>query len=189
MDALMQYRRFLASLVLPLVSFATSIVQVSLEDAVHQAVWIVSGDVVRNWCAWDSGHRFIWTHTEIAVREQWKGEAASTVTVSEPGGIVDGKGMAIAGMVRYVPGEHVVVFLYRTKIGFIRTVGLAQGKLLIDRADVVHPGPVGALTVSPIGAKPAGTSIGELEGHSLSAVRARITSTAATPAAQEKGSR
>ena len=112
------------ALLLPLACLGTSIVRVSLEEAVDRAEWIVSGDVVRNWCGWDSGHRFIWTFTEIAVREKWKGTIGSTVTVAEPGGIVDGVKLAVTGMVRYSPGEHVVVFLYRTPIGLIRTRGI-----------------------------------------------------------------
>src|SRR5947209_16306034 len=100
----------------PLACLATSIVRLSLEETVAQAEWIVEGDVVRNWCGWDSGHRFIWTHTEIAVRDRWKGASAATITVSEPGGMVNGMGMDVAGMVRYSPGEHVVVFLYKTPI-------------------------------------------------------------------------
>ena len=176
----MQCRRLLLTLFLPMLCFGTSIVRVSLETAVDQAEWIVSGDVVRNWCGWDSGHRFIWTHTEIAVREKWKGNLGSTVTVSEPGGTVDGLGMAVAGMVRYTPGEKIVVFLYRTPIGLIRTVGLAQGKLQVDSRGMIHPSPAGAGLVSAEGTQATGTSIGELEANSLSAVRARIARMAST---------
>jgi len=177
------------TLLLPIACTGTSIVRISLEEAVSQAEWIVSGDVVRNWCGWDSGHRFIWTFTEIAVREKWKGAAGSTITVAEPGGVVDGKGMAIVGMVRYAPGEHVVVFLYRTPIGLIRTVGLTQGKLLIDGGGVVHASPSGGMVMSAQGAQPAGTSISELEGNSAVAARARIASIAAHIAASSNGVR
>jgi hypothetical protein len=147
---------------------------VSLEEAVDRAEWIVSGDVVRNWCGWDNGHRFIWTFTEIAVREKWKGSIGSTVTVAEPGGTVDGVKLAVTGMVRYSPGEHVVVFLYRTPIGLIRTMGLTQGKLLVDDGGVVHPSPAGAPVMSAQGVQIEGTSIAELEGTTVSAAHARI---------------
>lgn len=157
----------------------TSIARLSLEETIVRADAIVDGDVVRNWCGWDSAHRFIWTHTEIAVRDRWKGVSGPTVTVSEPGGEAEGVGMAIAGMVRYTPGERVVVFLYRTPIGYMRTVGLAQGKLQVDSRGVVHPSMADALLVSPAGARPAGSSIAELDAGSLSAVRDRITRMAA----------
>lgn len=162
------------ALLLPLACLGTSIVRVSLDEAVSRAEWIVSGDVVRNWCGWDNGHRFIWTFTEIAVREKWKGAIGSTVTVAEPGGTVDNVKLAVNGMVRYSPGEHVVVFLYRTPIGLIRTVGLTQGKLLVDGAGVVHPSPAGSVVMSAQGVEIQGTPVGELEGMSLSAAHARI---------------
>jgi hypothetical protein len=177
---LMQYRSFLLTLLIPLLCFSTSIVRVSLEEAVNQADWIVSGDVVRTWCDWDSAHRFIWTHTEVAVREKWKGTPGSTVTISEPGGVMDGKRMTIVGMVAYAPGEHVVVFLQRTPVGLIRTVGLTQGKLLVDTRGLVHPSAAGAELVSARGLQLQGTPIGELEGRSVGDVRARISSLAAT---------
>ncbi len=175
------------AVLLPVACFGTSLVHVSLEEAVSQAEWIVTGNVLRNWCDWDSGHRFIWTYTEIAVREKWKGTTGSTITVSEPGGVVDGKAMAVTGMVRYTPSEQVVVFLYRTPIGLIRTVGLAQGKLLIDSRGLVHPSPPGARVMNVQGAQSDGTQISELEGHSLSAVHARIASLAQHTAGASKG--
>ena len=171
----MQYRHFFLFLVFPLVCSATSIVRLSLEETVAQAEWIVSGDVVRTWCGWETGHRLIWTHTEIAVRERWKGVGGATITVSEPGGVIGDIAMAIAGMVRYSPGEHVVVFLYRTPIGFIRTVGLAQGKLMVDGRGLVHPSIADAPVDSLTGAAQTGTSIGELEGSTMSAVHDRIS--------------
>jgi hypothetical protein len=170
----MLYHRLILPLLFPLVCLGTSVIRISLEETVAQAEWIVDGDVVRNWCGWDDAHRFIWTHTEIAVRERWKGAAGSTVTVSEPGGMVDGKGMEVPGMVRYTPGERVVVFLYRTPIGLIRTVGLAQGKLQVDSQGLVHPSFPGAPLVSPAGTRPDGTSVAVLEGNTLGAVHDRI---------------
>jgi hypothetical protein len=161
-------------------------VRISLEETVARAEWIIEGDVVRNWCGWDSGHRFIWTHTEITVRQPWKGSAGRTVTVSEPGGVVNGVGMQIAGMVRYAPGEHVVVFLYRTPIGLLRTVGLAQGKLQVDSHGVVHAELFDAALVNAGGAGTAGASIGELDAHSLSMVHDRIAQLAAGPKAVRK---
>jgi hypothetical protein len=170
----MQYRRFFLSILLPLTGLATSVVRISLEETVSRAEWIVQADVVRNWSGWDNGHRFIWTHTELAVRDRWKGVVGSTITVSEPGGTVDGFNMMVTGMVRYTPGERVIAFLYRTPIGLIRTVGLAQGKLLVDSRGIVHPEATGGMLVSPIAARPVGDSVAVLEGSSLTAVHDRI---------------
>jgi len=170
----MQFRRFLPALFVPLICLGTSIVRLSLEQTVSQAEWIVEGHVVRNWCDWDNGHRFIWTHTEIAVRNRWKGSSTSTITVSEPGGTVNGMAMDVGGMVRYSPGEHVVLFLYRTPIGLIRTVGLSQGKLRVDSGQRVHAVTPDSLLVQPQGAIARGHSITELESTPLSTARDRV---------------
>jgi len=169
-----QYRHLLFTLCFPLVCMGTSIARVSFEDTVARAEWIVEGDVVRNWCGWDSAHRFIWTHTEIAVRNSWKGSPGRSVTVSEPGGVINGMGMQVAGMVRYATGEHVIVFLYRTPIGLIRTVGLAQGKLKVDSQSLVHPAVAGATIITPAGARPEGTGIQELESRSVGTVHDHV---------------
>jgi len=164
---------------LPLLCFGTTIVRTSLEEAVAQAQWIVEGDVVRNWCEWDQGHQFIWTHTEISVRSHWKGSGGRTITVSEPGGVVGGIGMAAAGMVRYTPGEHVVAFLYRTPVGFIRTVGVTQGKLQIDTRGLVHFTPAAAEMTPVPGSGAMDTPMDELEGRTLDEVHSRILRLAA----------
>jgi len=173
--------RHLLSLLLPLACFATIIPRISFEEATNQSELIVTGDVVRNWCAWDDAHRYIWTHTEIAVRERWKGVSGPTVTVSEPGGEVGDSRLAVVGVVRYTPGERVVVFLYRTPIGYLRTTGLAQGKLHVDKQGLVHPALSSATVVTPSGIQAAGTSIGELEASPLTLVHARIARLAAAP--------
>jgi hypothetical protein len=145
---------------------------------------IVTGDVVRTWAAWDSQHRFIWTHTEIAVRDRWKGTPSTTVTVSEPGGFAEGSGQAIAGMVRYVPGEHIVAFLYRTPHGYIRTVGLTQGKFAIDSRGLVHLTATEAQIVPS--AASSGSPMKELEAMSVSAMRDRIIRIASNAKAVQK---
>jgi hypothetical protein len=171
-------------LALPLLCLGTSIPRISLEDAVNRSEMIVTGDVIRTWAAWDSQHRFIWTHTEIAVRDRWKGTTGRTITVSEPGGFAEGSGQAIAGMVRYAPGEQVVAFLYRTPHGYIRTMGLAQGKFVIDVQGLVHVATTEAQIVPS--AASSGSPMKELEAMSVSAMRDRIIRIASNAKAVRK---
>ena len=79
---------------------ATIVPRLSLEEMVARSETIVSGQVTRVWTAWDSPHRFIWTHTEILVTHVAKGNRIEKLVVSEPGGVVDGLGMQIAGIPR-----------------------------------------------------------------------------------------
>ena len=121
-------------LVLPVLAcFAGTVPHLTLRDLVAQSEAIVSGTVIRSWTGWDSEHRFIWTHTEVQVVRAWKGAPDRTVTISEPGGIADGLAMEIPGSTAYTPGEHVTVFLYRTPLTYLRTVGYGQGKFVQGR--------------------------------------------------------
>jgi len=89
---------------------------------------IVEGRVTHTWTAWDRKHTFIWTHYEVQTGEVLKGFSAAAITVSEPGGALDGVQQLFSGAIPYTIGEHVVLFLYRTPIGYLRTRGGPQGK-------------------------------------------------------------
>ena len=109
---------------------ATIVPRLSLEEMVARSETIVSGQVTRIWTAWDSRHRFIWTHSEILVSNVTKGSRSERIVVSEPGGVVDGFGMQIAGTPGYMPGEQVMVFLERMPNGYLRTARHGSGKAL-----------------------------------------------------------
>ena len=109
----------------------------SLENLIDRSPVILEGHVLGSWMAWDSGHRYIWTHYEIEVTDNIRG-AGSTLTVSEPGGSLDGVNQGFSGSVGYETGEHVMLFLFRTPIGYWRTTGGAQGKFTISTDGRVH---------------------------------------------------
>ncbi|HYM10548.1 MAG TPA: hypothetical protein VEU62_07445 [Bryobacterales bacterium] len=166
---------------------ATMTPRLSLEELVQRSELIVHGRVLRTWSAWDDAHQFIWTHSEIEITEALKGAPGSTIVVSEPGGIVDGVGMWIAGMARYQPGEEMVVFLYKTPIGYWRARGLGQGKFKVEEGAVngerlVQPALQGVVLAQPIGAPPpAGTDLGRLRGMPLQQFKSQVRSLAALP--------
>jgi hypothetical protein len=117
---------------------ATSVKEVSFEDLVASSDQIVSGRVTRSWTSWGSEHKFIWTRYELAVDDVLAGPRTTSVVVSEPGGVLDGKAMSVESAVRYAIGEHVVLFLHRFPSGDKRTVGWSQGKFGLDQGDRVH---------------------------------------------------
>ncbi len=57
-----------------------------------------------------------------------KGSAAKRLIVSEPGGTVDGTTMVIPGTIQFPEGKDLLLFLYKTPIGYLRTVGEEQGE-------------------------------------------------------------
>src|ERR1700691_491955 len=80
---------------------ATSVAQLSFEELIDHSNLIVSGQVTRTWADWDSEHKFIWTHYEVAVSATHKGTPGATAVVSEPGGVVGDRRMTIAGTIAY----------------------------------------------------------------------------------------
>src|SRR5712692_3396956 len=136
-------------------AWATSVPRLSLEQMVVSSERILHGRTVRSWSAWDANHRVIWTHYEIEVADTLKGDPPSTITVSEPGGAVEGMELTIAGMPHYETGEEAVLFVYRTPLGLWRTRGLGQGKYtaLKDAGGVmrVHADLGGAVVIAPNG--------------------------------------
>ena len=99
-----------------------------LEQLIDGSEIIVHGRVARSWSAWDGDHKYVWTHHEIEVIDPIRGSGGAAVVVSEPGGKLDGIEMRFSGVSQYAAGEEVVLFLYRTPIGYLRTVGNGQGK-------------------------------------------------------------
>jgi hypothetical protein len=155
------------------VAGATTIQRLSLEDMVDHSEVIVSGHVARTWASWDDRHRFIWTHSEVIAENVIKGNRADTVVVSEPGGSVDGMAMRIAGAPTYVAGEQVVLFLERLPNGYLRSIGMGQGKLRVSADGRVHITQSGANYVRSRKAIP-GTTMESLEGLPAAQVQQRV---------------
>jgi hypothetical protein len=135
---------------------------------------IVTGQVTRTWTAWDDQRQYIWTHNEIAAHTVDKGSPIQKVVVSEPGGVVDGVGMRVAGMPNYAQGEEVMLFLERMPNGYLRTLGLGQGKLRVAVDGRVHLTQTGADLIRIRGARP-GTALESLEALPASQVRQLVT--------------
>ncbi len=113
---------------------ATVLPRLDLPDLARNAELILHGRILRHWSEWDAAHKFIWTHYILTVSERWKGQAAESVTISEPGGTAGGAVMKIAGAPEHADGEEVVVFLRRTPIGYWRCYGWEQGKYTVAQA-------------------------------------------------------
>jgi hypothetical protein len=127
----------LALMILPQAS-ATNVPSLTFDELTDRSEVIVAGRITRSWSDWDSERKFIWTHYELNVSSVHKGAARIAVIVSEPGGVVGGRGMKIAGSVEYSPGDQVAVFLQRMPNGYLRTAGWGQGKYLVDKAGHLH---------------------------------------------------
>ena len=149
----------------------------SLEDLVDHSEIIVEGTVTKSWSAWDQKHQFIWTHYDIQVMDWVRGSGGGSVVVSEPGGSVDGIYQQASGFVPYTAGEHLVLFLYRTPIGYMRSTGAQQGKLKIDGSGRVKLDLAGIAVADGSGPRRTDlstTRLSTLEGLQLAEAKSRI---------------
>jgi hypothetical protein len=175
----------LAALIAPLQ--ATTVPEMSFDEVVARSAVIVHGKVVRSRSSWDPERTAIWTHYDIQVRTRLKGGPGAIVTVSEPGGEVDGKRMQIVGAPRYEIGDEVVVFATETPIGYLRTCGWGQGKFEVRASRegasqrVVRASPLGVQLMRPGSAE---VPVAALDGSNLEAFLEKVRSTLATGSAR-----
>jgi hypothetical protein len=81
--------------------------------------------------SWVDGKSRIVTYVTLSVDEYLKGSAGGTLTVSQPGGEIDGVGELYTHMPRFTSDEEVVVFAKREKSGTYRVYGGDQGKISV----------------------------------------------------------
>ena len=163
-----------AGLIVAFTATATSVPRLSFEQLTDSSELVVTGQIGHSWAAWDNSHHFIWTHYELAVSSMEKGAATSSVTFSEPGGVVGGIGQTIAGTVQYAAGERVVVFLQRMPNGYLRTTGWSQGKFTVDSSGHVHGGAsLAGLDLVEAGSAPAARAV-PVEGITAVELSARV---------------
>jgi len=154
--------------------------RVSLEELTQRAEWIARARCVRTWEAADEETQRVWTHAELEVAEALKGEMPRTVVVSEPQPLPNEPEGYTKGAPRYTAGEGVLVFLYRTPLGLLRTVGLGQGKftLLAEPSTgefLVRTNTAGMPLAPPAGpARIRGIEHEKLDGLKLSELRGLI---------------
>jgi hypothetical protein len=153
---------------------ATMVTRLSLDEMTNRSEMIVSGQITDSWAAWDSDHKYIWTHYTVAIDSAVKGTSARTVEIAEPGGVVGIVGMSVGGATGYTKGEHVMIFLERMPNGYLRTAGLGQGKYAIDAQGRLHGITLKDVELSD--GKSAGAGTQSLNGLTLAEAAARITS-------------
>lgn len=129
------YVSFACLLLLALSAEAATYRRMSLDDLVQSSDYVIYGRVIASHVQWDPTTQTIWTRTELLVLDGPKGQAATSIGVTEPGGILDGHGELYPGVPQFYPGEEVVLFIYRAPGNRLRVTGLLQGvySVITDR--------------------------------------------------------
>jgi hypothetical protein len=110
--------------------------RMSLDSLVQTSEYVIYGRVIESRAQWDPATATIWTRTEILVIDGPKGQPGKTVTVTEPGGIMNGRGVLYPGTPQFRLDQEVVLFLYHGPGNRLRVTGLLQGvyAVVADRA-------------------------------------------------------
>ncbi|QRK07952.1 hypothetical protein JQX13_49695 [Archangium violaceum] len=154
-----------AVLLLCLPASATSMLRADLPELAQTADSIIHGTVRRVESRWSGDGRRIVTDVEIQVTEALKGQAGSTVLVTQPGGRVGDIGQRVSGLASFSPGEEVVLFLERRGPQAFRVSGMAQGKYKVQRTEggtsaMAVPEPTGdSLLLDPETRQPTRSSL------------------------------
>jgi len=110
---------------------ATTIERMSIEKMSRTAKVIVRARCVGNSTRQNAGE--IWTFTNFAVEQVWRGAAPSQITVRLLGGRDGNLTSSVSGVPRFRAGEEVLLFLEPTPRGDYSVVSWEQGTFRIRR--------------------------------------------------------
>lgn len=129
-----------AASVAPSPANATIMQYLEIEDLARLSSDIFRGQVVSTNAYWNAERTHIYTAIRVQINETFKGSTYrdQTVTVTQPGGEKDGIRMDYAGRPEFTVGEPVALFTIRGKKDDFIIVGLKQGKMRIERNEVVR---------------------------------------------------
>jgi hypothetical protein len=100
-----------------------------LDDLTSQSQTVVLGAVVAKRVEWDTAHRWIYTIYTVQPSEYLKGNLGVVFELREPGGVLDGVGMRVAGVPQFEIGEEAVFFVWTDPKGYHQVIGFEQGAI------------------------------------------------------------
>lgn len=183
----MKFRRFslvvAAALAVGAPAFATTMLKLDVPAMSRAADAVVRGKVTKVQSRWTDDQRKIVTDVELQVSETLKGSPPKTVKIVQPGGVVGDIGQRVDGVAEFKEGEECVVFLERQGDKVFSVVGMAQGKLKVERssdgkASFAVPSDVNAMLVDPVTREQVAPSMTPVP---LETLRTTVQSSGKTP--------
>jgi hypothetical protein len=114
-------------------SRATQVIYRSPQQLGQQSSLVVRGRVTEVRSFWNAKHTKIFTETEIAVDQSYKGDPPSAIRLLQLGGVVDNVKVTVAGALQWRADEEVLVFVEPYTNGAYQVSGFSQGKFNIVR--------------------------------------------------------
>jgi hypothetical protein len=113
---------------------ATVFVPTDLQSIARDAMVIARGRVVAVTGQWTSDRRGIETMVTLETEVYLKGWFGETIQFRVPGGELGRYRSIVIGSPRFVPGQHVIVFLNAQGPSVPHVIGLTQGVYRVERA-------------------------------------------------------
>jgi hypothetical protein len=110
---------------------ATILIPMYLDDLTSQSQTVAYGAVVASRVEWDAAHRWIYTIYTVQPSQYLKGNLGAVFELREPGGVLDGVGMKIAGVPQFSIGEEAVFFIWTDPKGYHQVIGFEQGAVAV----------------------------------------------------------
>jgi len=113
-------------------------VKLNLKELTNGADSILVGTVTERSSYWNDEHTRIYTSVVFSVEDRMKGDAGPQVTITVPGGTVDGIGEWVSDMVSFDQGEKSVVFLKKLTTTQLPEASALQGQIPEEQFEVYY---------------------------------------------------
>jgi hypothetical protein len=169
----------LAVAIVAIPAWATTLVQMSLEQLSQAATDIVRGQVVYQESSWDASHKLIRTVTQVAVEQRMKGQAPELIEIEQPGGKIGNLRLYVPGTVHFLPGAKYLLFVEPAQATPSRylVVGMTQGAYRIYQDAAIGEERV----LRPFGRIFYGPGTASPQTESLRSFRQELSSAIAAP--------
>jgi len=116
----------LGSVLLPRAE-GTTLTRLDLDDLTAESSAVVYGKIVASRVEWNSGKTMIFTVYTVHADQYLKSALGPVFEIHEPGGVLDGLGMQVAGVPAFSVGQEAVLFVWTDKNGQHQVTGFEQG--------------------------------------------------------------
>lgn len=113
---------------------ATTLLRLDLDDLTAESSAVVYGKIVASRVEWNQSRTLIFTAYTVEPTEYLKGRLGPTFELYEPGGVLDGLQMSVAGVPAFSVGQEAILFVWTDPHGQHQVTGFEQGAFPV-RAD------------------------------------------------------
>ncbi len=117
---------FVCSIFMPQ-AIGTTLTRLDLKDLTAESSAVVYGKIVASRVEWNRNRTMIYTVYTVVADQYLKSALGPVFELHEPGGVLDGIGMRVAGVPAFSVGQEAVLFVWTDNHGQHQVTGFEQG--------------------------------------------------------------